>query len=1224
MHLDRLTDTVIDEHMKKMRKKNPDSPRPRVVGFASQFAPKFMPMLRTEFPNELNEQLFERLVLMWSRHIQQQRFGTTCEYDCSCLEGWASVFKKGRLGEAKKVTEEPSKQVAAVRRISSAESRPSLASAPGQRSYEIDFDTRHQLGFFVITKKRGQASVVKILSVNGATKDPRLFPETIVSHASLVGSNTWHIVQSHNDLKKLYENCKRSFSKIRIRFINMDVKAVGNHGRANDGNWTTNLAWKGKANLDGWAGGATSSRDLVSSRAAAVAPVIEAASRDQQFPESNVFAPQHHERSSVTRYSENVVDSSASAHENPSGRMGTTRQEKPFAVGRSDAPNIPPPASGSPDTQEKWLERREPNHRGLPAPKPILRDVAPKKPQERQGSVFRKIAGLPKKKADTTIRWNKHELEDICLFWPNGRSIKLPKEPKRADMTTASEVKPRKPSDKEKAQTSNRDLLNAIKTKSCVEVYKKLLAGASTRPEGVEPKDDRNYPELVAKGVKVSRENNLRSDHSHEAQRHLQDARMKITLLKTFEKMRAVAVNSMGYKRWGRFVCRIDRIEDLEVEEAACVATGDKFTCQVTIRDEDMGNTAPKDFDKAVKYIDGSGSHSRFAFHFHPTLTIRPTFVLTMQKVVKRGISNARQVDQPEPMNLAQEEIQLLKLANAADVRETDFPVDVTPTKFMKSARAVMVVQRVEIDTKRRIAKEREKWRWELNQILSDISQFNADPARESLGLQEFDVNLPNPVYPHITLLHAAVYLDDVRAVHKLVEMKANMDRKSPQGLTPRKLALYLFSEKKASKQILEELGITAEEYEEKLEEYDQTGNEMQDGQHTESLKEPRSEGSSIDQFSPSSRVETTSQHAPHSNPSQGSSVVNEEAARPREHGQIKREGEPELLGKRDRGPENISPQNRKVAKRASFRKERPDMSLPDMSIEDMLNGRGKCRYYNRGGRGGGKSCARGRACKYAHLEVVDPDAIDQQEMKTRPQYNHDHLRIQFGMGRNGQRCCTPLYWDDGEDVFIQAIGGNTLGINTHGVWWYRNKHDAVDVIERAIAIYQKSQQEPERHPAINFTPARRSSSTIAGHPAGRVDTSNALGGAVVDEAETRAFKKLMKNPNHSVTFAALVRREGKGVVLRKNDWTTRELRDRVGWVNVSFTPWIAENLPATRTFSSGKHGAAINGGGVWYHPGLNEAKASAFLEFLKFLRDLGILHSLEESIDMRRLPYAK
>jgi hypothetical protein len=102
-----LTATVVEGKLKTERK-NPQSKwkMPRILpgnksptGFVDSFAPKFLPMLKVEFPHESPQQLLHRLLGMWQMHLRQRNFGMHCTVKCDCSEGWSQVFREGRVGK---------------------------------------------------------------------------------------------------------------------------------------------------------------------------------------------------------------------------------------------------------------------------------------------------------------------------------------------------------------------------------------------------------------------------------------------------------------------------------------------------------------------------------------------------------------------------------------------------------------------------------------------------------------------------------------------------------------------------------------------------------------------------------------------------------------------------------------------------------------------------------------------------------------------------------------------------------------------------------------------------------------------------------------------------------------------------------------------------------------------------------------------------------------------
>ena len=65
------------------------------VGFMKNFSKKFLPLLKDKFPEEAPPILLERLIRMWDKHRSLLNFGLKCNDSCDCEEGWSLVFGEG-------------------------------------------------------------------------------------------------------------------------------------------------------------------------------------------------------------------------------------------------------------------------------------------------------------------------------------------------------------------------------------------------------------------------------------------------------------------------------------------------------------------------------------------------------------------------------------------------------------------------------------------------------------------------------------------------------------------------------------------------------------------------------------------------------------------------------------------------------------------------------------------------------------------------------------------------------------------------------------------------------------------------------------------------------------------------------------------------------------------------------------------------------------------------
>jgi hypothetical protein len=132
--------------------------------------------------------------------------------------------------------------------------------------------------------------------------------------------------------------------------------------------------------------------------------------------------------------------------------------------------------------------------------------------------------------------------------------------------------------------------------------------------------------------------------------------------------------------------------------------------------------------------------------------------------------------------------------------------------------------------------------------------------------------------------------------------------------------------------------------------------------------------------------------------------------------------------------------------------------------------------------------------------------------------------------------------------------------------------------------------------------PAKSSNSSLADNPIQRTESG-----------EMKAFRRLC-SANLSNNFSVIVTSDR----LLRTDW---EITRTDHGISASFKKSIPGHPP--ETFCSGCHGDVTYCQGRWYHESERDAKASAFLEFLKYCKKVGVLNSLEERIDNITLPYA-
>lgn len=1184
--LDVLTSTVIDDALKKL----PNAERPREIGFSKWFAPKFMGLLRKEFPRETNATLFRRLIRMWESHLKQQRFGTSCRETCPCLEGWGPVFKKGHL-EGSALRSKISASGTGILARRQEEDKFSERETPaqsGQKEYEVVFDTRRPLGFFCGTQNR----VCKILSASPSVKDVRLNRGTIIVSVAMGRSSDWHPIRSHDELKAYYENFKRHVDGqwMKIRFINTDVKIESSNKR--DNQWTASNAWRGNSNLQGWAGGATvvftkekrvavakDSRTVASSSTgtysessysssfpdktinlnrSAHAPKFGSSDQNQIQPSgpsskgtrSNQIVESrqtnhydsvqqvrsirppastdthsrttHQVQSTRPLSSVNSISSSIDASRQ-ANQLGSIYQMVGLASSSSNdlhsqqfgasghanhhgsPQQITVPASttdvrnqqlevscdvkcfgsiqqnqSSSDTSTKPIGKGvEPNHRGAIQPRSIFKGASKfSKPQvaAQEQSMFRSLANVSKRSKPVLVRWAK-EFESK-VFDSHADASKSLKVSTSADTATLSGEQEQQVLLVAENSPSSSELLSAIAHKKCVDVFELLKAGADTRPKGA---NQLEVPEVFAKTIRDSLVAKLKHDPTDETQMKYADIIAKVNLLKIFHRARDVMANSACLKKWVRYEARIDRIENLRLTSATPHLPGDKFLCEIQIMGEIMGTAQQSnEWAESIEWPETKGA--RYKFYYNESLPDRyisgdRTLVVTFRKTIGNTL---RTID------LASQTRQLDDIKSA--VATTDMAtmeIEMKPTACLESGRAVVVVRKLRDETMAKMNDKRDRYRKELKQLINDMKAFNADKRREAAGMPELDFNMRQPEAPHITPLHAAVYLNDVQLVTELIAYGADINAKSGKGISPRTLALMMnevFSkdkdrekELKNSKKILELLGIhedcdyaigvdiSTEDDEDDVEL--KLASPLEAGEDTVLLNEASHTGVGkiCDLDKVFDRVEAGKDTVLLTKASHTRVVETFEDDGPVARGDM---GPGNSTGSRwtanvldnSPGQEELIPHSEqagKSKKKMQSQRQLPDQALfmdlddlPKMTLQRVAQGRPLCRFHNLP-----RGCKNGKMCSFMHLDYVNPKKTS--VIHKIPSYRRANLKVATDMDSNGRSCYTALYRDENANVYLKASGGKTLGANRDGVYWYQNHEDAVESIENVIYLWR-------------------------------------------------------------------------------------------------------------------------------------------------------------------------
>ena len=282
-----LTDHVVDSGMdlKKLRSLS--------CGIFASFGPKFIPLLRIEYPEETPAQLLSRLSDMWKIHRANLRFSSPCKEGCDCLDEWDGAFGKGDNEKAKKFRTRPSRALPrAMCHSSAAPSIPRKKNPPrppnaqpiqhlsisgllaeetptenlrnnhthrssikvAAQSFERGIDlTKPNLGayFFTFRAPSGQ-SRCRIASIN--PNGQLAMGKPIWKHTSVVGyymGNTVHDISTYEELRTQCDTLRKQ--KKSHLHLKLDTQGAKNEYALNLNDWDDNGTWFGSRS-DGWDG----------------------------------------------------------------------------------------------------------------------------------------------------------------------------------------------------------------------------------------------------------------------------------------------------------------------------------------------------------------------------------------------------------------------------------------------------------------------------------------------------------------------------------------------------------------------------------------------------------------------------------------------------------------------------------------------------------------------------------------------------------------------------------------------------------------------------------------------------------------------------------------------------------------------------------------------------------------------------------------------------------
>jgi hypothetical protein len=191
----RLSKNVAEDYVAFQQKKGNPVGSVETAGIADHFAPRFLRLLKKEYPKLKPSEFIQRLSAMWKFHQMNSMFGIKCNKNCQCREEWEGLFCKGDIGRAEEESQRTSHHSSKRRKLDTS-SDTSPAKAPGitggltiprksqqgvertvsaQKTYEITFDTHAPLGAYFVNDG-DKCKVHSIYSKGQFKKDTRLAP----------------------------------------------------------------------------------------------------------------------------------------------------------------------------------------------------------------------------------------------------------------------------------------------------------------------------------------------------------------------------------------------------------------------------------------------------------------------------------------------------------------------------------------------------------------------------------------------------------------------------------------------------------------------------------------------------------------------------------------------------------------------------------------------------------------------------------------------------------------------------------------------------------------------------------------------------------------------------------------------------------------------------------------------------------------------------------------
>lgn len=1191
-----LTRNVVGDFIRKQTEKDPNWKNPNrlvegnyPVGFIENFIPKFLEVLRTEFPSENPKELYRRLEAMWLKHKGSIQYGITCRKNCHCGEGWEVVFKKGRCGDNR--TTRPSKPsitsqdtLMSIPRNKTSLIEPSrlqclpqpaslkrdakeMRSKGDPKEFVIDFPSSQGMGFFCVTDTRG---VCKIISVNTKQQiDARLAVGTIIVAAAISGSRSeWNHISSHRDIEHMFESAKQRRELISVRFINSEVKATDIHQdfKVACKDWGPDGVWRGKYTKypNGWAGGAA----LASSVSSKLSEKMTAGKYSVTMPKLSQL-PQ--------------PLSTPTLSQDDSTSYETKKQPTTVSLPPTEQPLF-----------EYLSTQAIANHRMHGTVKPILRMAKLRwsfhaEEEKKQGFLQNYLSTVVPPKKNPKISFGKQV--EKRFYNPSDTSIEM-----MIPLTKEAETVFRESSPaisvilkKDKMQTPSYEaLLDAVNSssKSYTDLFELLKGGANPTMTGNSDKTPESYikDKLISLNGEMLRCKEGSSTWTS-LNMQFQESDRKKKLLKIYTIAQDVMNQARFLKCNERLDIQLACSESLSLTELGLEREADDFVWwDVYVKGQRVPRTQPATLSSSIDWLNEKD------YHCNENLDLAKA----RGEERKSNIVLILNKGNPDSAfyELGRKTITLREIRQAS-ITDGKLHSDLESSKYLNSCRIILNVKRRAAEKDYREKKRQEATK-KLKDLLQQIDNFVIETGNVYMESLAAEIRLSMPHAPAMSLLHAAIYLDEPDYVEVLMKKygadpHSKKSRETPLALAEKKFDKVL-DDIELKKKRCRIHGLLLGKSVEQLESEMITNSSIDDDNDDDDDIEAE-QSNVMHKLIPAIHTMIPPKHSHQSNIdiqnactlqasvsesfSQGNKIVSSMSHGILESSNSVRTALPSNCNTPSDVHWNSDSQTRNLYMAPPSSQNFVHLKLDWMQPKT----RGECLFFNKPGK-----CRHHHLCEFSHIQPSLGNIVDQIEVSSSSlsSMHCPNVSIRNAMS-NGEQYFTAGYLA-GDGTRYYAEGGRAEKVN--GISWYRSKWEAENALLKVVFIHQNNLHQK---PYVSY------------------EQSRALPGK-----DDFIFRRLIDS-NLSNIYVLLYKSP-----LRRDMWTMHHKHDLFA---AEFT---ADVDGIIQRYQSAHHPGGEYHKPRWWYKTEKEAKASAFDCFLDHAAERGMVnHDKLSRIDGTRFVFS-